>query len=81
MYCKHCGKEITDDSKFCRYWVGGYDGWDDGIGYHSHVWYSAYTLSDEDDIGCLCRFGAAKRQALGALDNRGYCYYIHVHHL
>ena len=19
MYCKHCGKEITDDSKFCRY--------------------------------------------------------------
>ena len=19
MYCKHCGKEIADDSKFCRY--------------------------------------------------------------
>ena len=19
MYCKHCGKEITDDFKFCQY--------------------------------------------------------------
>ena len=19
MYCKHCGKEIADDSKFCNY--------------------------------------------------------------
>lgn len=22
MYCKHCGKEIDDDSKFCRYCGG-----------------------------------------------------------
>ena len=22
MYCKHCGKEISDDSKFCRYCGG-----------------------------------------------------------
>lgn len=22
MYCKHCGKQITDDSKFCRYCGG-----------------------------------------------------------
>ena len=22
MYCKHCGKEIADDSKFCQYCGG-----------------------------------------------------------
>lgn len=25
MYCKHCGKEITDDSKYCRYCGGKQD--------------------------------------------------------
>lgn len=25
MYCKHCGKEIADDSKYCQY-CGGYQG-------------------------------------------------------
>lgn len=25
MYCKHCGKEISDDSKFCQYCGGKQD--------------------------------------------------------
>ena len=25
-------------------WVGGYHGWNDGIGYHSDVWCSAFVV-------------------------------------